>query len=117
MPPLALRHPVTIGVPGDEGNPMTRYQVDSDAVLGAEAALRASASRIQSEVAGMLGQLVNLQSTWSGQASTAFQGVVSDWRTTQQQVEQSLAGITTALGRAGQQYADAEQANASLFLR
>lgn len=96
---------------------MTRYQVDSDAVLGAEAVVRATAARIQGEVAGMLAQLVNLQSSWSGQASMAFQGVVSDWRTTQQHVEQSLTGITQALGRAGQQYADAEQANTSLFRR
>lgn len=96
---------------------MTSYQVDSDAVLAAEAAVRASTSRIQGEVAGMLAQLVNLQSTWTGQASSAFQGVVSDWRATQQHVEQSLAGITQALGRAGQQYADAERANASMFMR
>ncbi|QEE62189.1 WXG100 family type VII secretion target [Salinibacterium sp. dk2585] len=96
---------------------MTQYQVDSDAVLSAESAVRASASRIQGEVAGMLGQLLSLQSSWTGQASTAFQGVVADWRTTQQHVEQSLAGITQALGRAGQQYAEAERANASMFMR
>lgn len=96
---------------------MTQYQVDSDAVLSAESALRASAARIQGEVSGMLGQLVALQSSWTGQASTAFQSVVSDWRNTQHLVEQSLAGITHALGRAGQQYAEAEQANASLFVR
>ncbi|MCW4386148.1 WXG100 family type VII secretion target [Salinibacterium sp. SYSU T00001] len=96
---------------------MTQYQVDSDAVLGAESALRASATRIEGEVAGMMSHLVNLQSAWTGQASMAFQAVIADWRATQQQVEQSLAGITQALGRAGQQYAEAERANASMFLR
>lgn len=96
---------------------MTQYQVDSDAVMSAEAAVRASASRIQGEVGGMLTQLMNLQSSWTGQAATAFQGVVTDWRATQQHVEQSLANIGQALGRAGQQYAEAERANASMFMR
>lgn len=96
---------------------MTKYQVDSEAVLGAEGAVRASAARIQSEVNGMLGQLVNLQGSWTGQASAAFQSVVSDWRNTQQHVDQSLGGIIHSLGRAGQQYADAEQSNAAMFMR
>ena len=96
---------------------MTKYQVDSEAVLGAEGAVRASAARIQAEVNGMLSQLVNLQGSWTGQASAAFQGVVGDWRNTQQHVDQSLGGILQSLGRVGQQYADAEQAALSSFLR
>ena len=73
--------------------------------------------RIQSEVSGLLGQLTGLQSSWSGQASAAFQGAVADWRSTQLHVEQSLAGLNRALAIAASQYADAEQANARLFLR
>lgn len=96
---------------------MTRYQVDSEAVLGATAAIRNSMSRIQSEVSGLNGQLTNLQGSWTGQASTAFQSVVADWRATQQRVEESLAAINQALGVAGQQYADIEAANARLFVR
>jgi hypothetical protein len=42
---------------------------------------------------------------------------VSDWRATQLQVEQSLDGLNRALGIAATQYAEAEQANARLFLR
>lgn len=96
---------------------MTRYHVDADAVLSATAAVRGSISRIQSEVSGLHGQLTNLQGSWGGQAATAFQSVITDWRATQLRVEESLAQITTALGQAGQQYADAESANARLFGR
>lgn len=96
---------------------MTRYQVDSEAVLGATGALRASIGRLQAEVGGMHAQLVNLQGSWSGQAADAFQGVIVDWKATQQRVEESLAAISQALGQAGQQYADIEQANARLFVR
>ena len=96
---------------------MTRYQVDSEAVAAATGNVRAAVSRIQAEVSGLHGQLANLQSSWTGQAATAFQGVVGDWKATQQRVEQSLAEINAALGQAGQLYADAEQQNARLFSR
>ena len=44
-------------------------------------------------------------------------GAVRREPTTQQHVEQSLAGLNHALGIAATQYAEAEQANARLFLR
>jgi WXG100 family type VII secretion target len=96
---------------------MTRYQVDSEAVLSATGAVRTSIGRIQSEVAGLHSQLTNLQGSWTGQASAAFAGVVSEWKVTQQRVEENLAAINVALGQAGQQYADIEAANARLFAR
>jgi WXG100 family type VII secretion target len=96
---------------------MTRYQVDSDEVLGASAAVRGSISRIQAEVGAMHGQLVNLQSSWTGPAAAAFQSLASEWRATQQRVEENLGAINQALGVAGQQYAEAEAANARMFSR
>jgi early secretory antigenic target protein ESAT-6 len=96
---------------------MTRYQVDSDAVAAATGNVRASMGRIQGEVSGLLGQLVGLQGSWTGQASAGFQGVVTDWRATQQRVEENLAAIGAALEHAARQYADVELANAQLFRR
>jgi early secretory antigenic target protein ESAT-6 len=96
---------------------MTRYQVDSEAVLGATGSVRASISRIQAEVSGLHGQLVNLQGSWSGQAATAFQSVVVEWKATQQRVEENLAAINQALTMAAQQYAEIEASNARLFGR
>jgi WXG100 family type VII secretion target len=94
---------------------MTTYRVDSDQMIATTAAVRGSMSRIQNEVAGLLGQLTGLEGTWSGQASQSFQGVVTRWRATQQQVEESLAAINLALGQAGQHYAEVELTNAKLF--
>lgn len=96
---------------------MTRYQVDSEAVISATGAVRASIGRIQSEVASLQGQLSQLQGSWSGSAATAFASVVTDWRATQQRVEESLAAINHALTQAGQQYAEIEAANTRLFAR
>ncbi|MET1043622.1 MAG: WXG100 family type VII secretion target [Microbacteriaceae bacterium] len=94
---------------------MTRYQVDSEAVLSATDAVRTSIGRIQAEVAGLHGQLTNLQGSWTGQAATAFQGVVNEWRATEQRVEENLTALNLALGAAGQTYADIELQNARRF--
>ncbi len=94
---------------------MAVYSVDSDAVLATTAAVRGTIDRLQSETQAMLNQLTQLQGSWTGTAAVAFQGVVDQWRATQRQVEDSLAGINTALAAAGRQYADAEQATTSLF--
>ena len=94
---------------------MTRYQVDSDEVLGASTAVRATISRIQSESASLQSQLVNLQNSWSGQASVAFQGLALDWKATQNRVDETLGAVSQALTMAGQQYAEIEAANARLF--
>ncbi|MCD5346429.1 WXG100 family type VII secretion target [Agromyces sp. H3Y2-19a] len=96
---------------------MTSYHVDADQVSAATQTVQGTIGRIQSDVAALMSQLTGLQSSWSGQASSAFQGAVADWRATQLQVEQSLVGLNRALGLAAAQYADAEQSNARLFLR
>ena len=96
---------------------MTRYQVDSEQVQMATQGAQGTIERIRSEVASLLAQLTGLQGSWSGQAATAFQGAVADWRVTQQHVEESLAGLSQALGAAAMHYADVEQANARLFVR
>jgi early secretory antigenic target protein ESAT-6 len=94
---------------------VTHFQTDIDALSTASGSIHASADRIRAEVAGMLGLLTGLDSSWTGQASAAFQGVVGLWRTTQGQVDDGLESIALALGTAGQQYAETEEANARLF--
>ncbi len=94
---------------------MTRYQVDSEAVLAATGTVRATIERISGESGSLLGQLVNLEGSWSGPAASAFQGVVSEWRATQLRVEEAMAHIGQALAVAGTQYAEAETSNVRLF--
>jgi early secretory antigenic target protein ESAT-6 len=99
------------------GETMARYQVDSEAVIGATGAARTSIGRIQAEVNGLHGHLTQLQDSWTGQASTAFQSAVTEWKGMEQRVEQVLTAMSQALGRAGQHYADTEAQNARLFIR
>lgn len=94
---------------------MAVFSVDSDSLITATNQVHGTADRLQAETQAMLAQLTHLQSAWTGGASVAFHGVLERWRATQRQVEESLAEISAALGVAGRQYADAEQATMSLF--
>ncbi|GAB2835074.1 WXG100 family type VII secretion target [Microbacterium insulae] len=94
---------------------MAVFSVDSDAVLAATAGVRGTIDRLQAESNAMMTQLTQLQGSWTGSASVAFHSVTEQWRATQRQVEDTLGGISVALAAAARQYAEAEQATASLF--
>ena len=87
---------------------MSRFQVDSGAVEGASGAVATSASTIATEVDAMMRHLLDLQGSWQGQASASFQGVVAQWRGTQEQVRASLESIGQALASTGRTYEAAE---------
>ncbi|WP_217181946.1 WXG100 family type VII secretion target [Streptomyces sp. AC495_CC817] len=94
---------------------MSVFTVDTEAVRAAEGAARATMARLQSESTTLMSQLTQLQSSWIGTASHAFQGCAEQWRGAQLHVEQTLESIGGALGSAATQYADADQYSASLF--
>ena len=96
---------------------MTRYHVDSDAVLSATSQAQGSIGRIQAEIQSLSSQLHSLQASWSGTAATAFQQVLSEWLLTQQQVEGQLIALTQTLGQVGAHYAELEAQNTRLFMR
>ncbi len=94
---------------------MATFSVDSDAVLSAPSTVAATITRIQGDAASLMAQLTGLQNSWGGSASVAFQGVAAEWGRTQQQVEQSIQAINTALANAANQYLEVEAANARMF--
>ncbi|HET9654607.1 MAG TPA: WXG100 family type VII secretion target [Kineosporiaceae bacterium] len=94
---------------------MTHFEVDVAQVDRAGGAVQASASAIATEVDAMMRHLVELQASWKGPAAASFQQVITDWRTTQDRVRAGLDEIRRALGAAGRQYADVEQAAVRLF--
>ena len=94
---------------------MSRYEVDSAQVMQASTAVQGSAQQISDEVDVMMRHLIDLQSSWRGQAATSFQSVVADWRATQERVRTSLEEIQRALAVAGRQYAEVESTTAAMF--
>jgi early secretory antigenic target protein ESAT-6 len=96
---------------------MSRFEVDSGQVARASAAVQASAEQLGTEVDRMMRHLLELQGSWKGQASAAFQHVVADWRGTQERVRTALEEIQQALAQAGRQYEEVEGATARMFSR
>lgn len=96
---------------------MTRYQVDSEAVLASVTSTQGTIGRLQAEAGALQSNLQGLQSVWQGPAATAFQGLVAEWMSAYQRVELAMASMTEALGHAGRGYADVEQQTASMFSR
>ncbi|WP_262106136.1 WXG100 family type VII secretion target [Arthrobacter sp. Marseille-P9274] len=95
---------------------MAVFHVDSEALNAKSMAVQGTIGRLQSEVNTMQAGLRELESLWTGSASANFQQLVSEWRATQLKVEESLASINAALAQASQQYAQAEEANARMFM-
>jgi early secretory antigenic target protein ESAT-6 len=96
---------------------MSRFEVDSAQVAHASAAVHTSAQEIGHEVDRMMRHLLDLQGSWKGQAALSFQHIVTDWRSTQERVRAALEEIQRALALAGQQYAEAEESAARMFMR
>lgn len=95
---------------------MAQFVVDSEIIASKSATARAQVESIASEVNALTASLQDLEGSWAGAASVNFQGVLSNWRATQSQVEESIAQINQALSRAGVNYADTESANAAMFV-
>ncbi|MFB7252036.1 WXG100 family type VII secretion target [Microbacterium sp. NPDC056234] len=94
---------------------MSVFSVDTEAVKAATAAARGTVERLQAESTALAAQLTQLQSSWTGNASAAFQTCGEQWRSAQLHVEQALASISVALGNASRNYDDADAYSASLF--
>jgi WXG100 family type VII secretion target len=95
---------------------MPQFSVDSERVMAANGTIQATIGRLKSEVDTLHTQLIALQDSWQGQASTSFQELVVRWRTTSDSVDAQLAELGSALAYAAQQYSEIEQANQRLFL-
>ncbi len=92
-----------------------QFQVDTDRIGAAAGDVARISAEIEGQVGVMMARLTGLQDAWTGAASAQFQGVVEQWRGTQQQVRESLDAIGHVLGAAGSQYAETEAQAVRMF--
>ena len=95
---------------------MAQFSVDSEQVWVANSAIQSTITRINQEVDLLHGQLIGLQSSWTGLAANSFQELAQQWRTTEATVQEQLSSLGTALATAANHYAEIELANQRLFL-
>ena len=92
-----------------------QFTVDTERIAAASGDIARLSADIEGHEGIMMHRLTALQEAWTGSASTQFQGVVAQWRGTQQQVRTSLDSIGQVLGAAGVQYAEAEAQATRMF--
>ncbi len=92
-----------------------QFSVDTERIAAASGDIARLSADIEGQVGVMMHRLTALQEAWTGSASAQFQGVVAQWRGTQQQVRASLDSIGQVLGAAGAQYAEAEAQATRMF--
>lgn len=95
---------------------MAQFSVDSEQVWVANSAIQSTITRINQEVDLLHGQLIGLQSSWTGLAANSFQELAQQWRTTEATVQEQLSSLGTALATAANHYSEIEFANQRLFL-
>jgi WXG100 family type VII secretion target len=88
---------------------LTYIKVTAEQLQQVSGQLNSTASNISSENAAAL-SLVNglVGEGWQGAASTQFDALFTQWKTSADQLLQSLQGISTLLSTAATQYADTE---------
>lgn len=96
---------------------MATFMVDSEQIAGAAARVAQSSHVIRSEVTALMAELVALQNTWGGAASSQFADCATQWQSVHTQVENALDNIGQQLSAASAVYADAEAQSMALFGR
>jgi 6 kDa early secretory antigenic target len=73
------------------------------------------ASQIAQQLSDLKSYLAPLVATWSGQASTEYQALQSKWDASADDLSQVLRQMAQALRTAGDNYANTERKNSSIW--
>lgn len=94
---------------------MATFMVDSESIASAALRVNASSDALRAEVSAMMAELMALNGTWAGAASSQFAECIAQWQAVQAQVEAALDTIASQLNTASSVYAEAEAQSAALF--
>jgi early secretory antigenic target protein ESAT-6 len=85
------------------------------AVSGAQADVSTTATNLNQQLADLKAYLRPLVASWTGAASTDYQAKQAQWDQAQQELNDILARIATALGQAHSNYTSAETTNRQMW--
>lgn len=94
---------------------MTEMDVDPAAIDAAHTQVLTSAGKIAGLLEGLAAYLRPMQSTWSGAAADAADGVIEAWTASATALNDLLVQIGTALDTVGENYTATETANAGIW--
>ena len=92
-----------------------QYTVDSEALSTATSTAFVQIEDVQLAAANLTTTLTGIETSWTGQASVAFQSSLEEWRGAQTVVEEAIRSLSGALGVAAEHYGVAEQDVLTMF--
>jgi early secretory antigenic target protein ESAT-6 len=90
-------------------------KVSTGDVTAKASTITREAQEIEARLAQLTSQMADLSHSWTGSASTSFQGLFHDWDRTARQMKAALDSIGLSLKGAGQDYDALEQRLTSRF--
>lgn len=93
----------------------SEIKVTFGALAAAEGDVKATATRIHTQLEDLKRFLAPMVSTWTGQAAEGYQATQRKWDTSAADLTQVLNQIGVMVGQANGQYQDTERKNASFF--
>lgn len=94
---------------------MSHFSVTPEELASCASQLQSGAQQIQDINNQLEARVQQVASVWTGQAHARFQDVYAQWKTSQQNLQQSLAQLAQMTQNASATYADTEQQIASQF--
>ncbi|MCI9890014.1 WXG100 family type VII secretion target [Micrococcales bacterium 31B] len=94
---------------------MSTFAVNAERVNASAAKCAVTSQEVRASVTSLMADLNDLRNSWSGGAAEAFNGLMAQWKTTQDQVFTNLDAIDQALKNASAAYAEVEMLNTRMF--
>jgi WXG100 family type VII secretion target len=94
---------------------MAQYTVTPEELQSTAGNISAASDRIMGEIGAVIQQVQQMRSTWTGNASNTYDGLMGRWKTSADKVKGSLDETILALKTAAGEYADTEQNQVTRF--
>jgi 6 kDa early secretory antigenic target len=94
---------------------MPQFMVGTEEVQQAGAKIQALSQQIEDLIADLQQTATAVHGSWTGNANSAFESAMSEWRSAAINIRTAANEIGMATTKAGGNYADAEAANTSMF--
>ncbi|ROR82234.1 WXG100 family type VII secretion target [Plantibacter flavus] len=94
---------------------MANIKVSSENLASVSTQLSSGANELQGTLSQLRGLVDSMGGEWEGAGSTAFSELYAEFNTAGAQLNESLVGISTMLGKAAGYYAESETNVANAF--
>jgi len=94
---------------------MSTYKVNSESLGTTAGTIDSARGRIMDEIGNVRKQVESTRDFWEGSAQNTYNGLMEEWRTAADKVQDALNNTVIALRKAAEDYATTEQNQVTRF--